>query len=400
MKRVLFVDDDPPILAGLRRMFRGQRGEWDMHFAHSGEEALQLFSETPFDVIVSDMRMPRMDGSQLLEQIRLRFPDTVRIVLSGQSQNEAIMRCIGPAHQFLSKPCVPEQLCQTISRACRLKEHLTNPALQKLVTKIDNLPVLGDLYQRLVTELQRPDSSISQVAELIASDLSMTAKVLQLVNSSFFGLPQRITDPKQAVSLLGLNLIQTMVLSAGVFFHPGAQVPARFCLESLVHHCLAVGWRARAIAQQESPDPRFIEDALLAGMMHDVGKLVLATGVTSAYGEVLEKVHQQGANPLDAERERFGVTHADVGGFLLELWGLPATIVEGVVFHHRPADVATQGLSLAGIVHVANALETTPSGDMARPPSPPLDWEFVERAGWRDKLEGWRQLPVRPGGAM
>ena len=399
MKRVLFVDDDPPILAGLRRMFRGQRGEWDMHFAHSGEEALRLFSESPFDVVVSDMRMPRMDGSQLLEQIRLKFPDTVRIILSGQSQNEAIMRCVGPAHQFLSKPCVPELLCQTITQACRLKEHLANPVLQKLVTRIDNLPVLSDLYQRLVTELQRPDSSLSQVAELIASDLSMTAKVLQLVNSSFFGLPQRVTDPKQAVSLLGLNLIQSMVLSAGVFFHPGAKLPAGFALESLVHHSLAVGWRARAIASHESQNPRFVEDALLAGMMHDVGKLVLATGMTEEYGHVLERVHQSGANPLDAEREYFGVTHADVGGFLLELWGLPAQVVEGVVFHHRPDEVVPAGLHLAGIVHVANALETTPSGDLATPPSPPLDREFVERVGWTDKLDGWRQLPVRPGGA-
>jgi DNA-binding NarL/FixJ family response regulator len=199
MKRVLFVDDDPLILSGLRRMLRDQRQEWEMCFACSGEDALRMLAEIPCDVVVSDMRMPQMDGAELLSRVRSMFPDTVRIVLSGQSDKEAILKCVGPAHQFLSKPCVPERLRETIQRACAVKGVLKSTELRTLVSQIDNLPSIPKVYERLISELRGPDVSIEDVANLIAADVGMTAKILQLVNSSFFGLPQRVTNLSHAV---------------------------------------------------------------------------------------------------------------------------------------------------------------------------------------------------------
>ena len=106
-KRLLFVDDEAMVLSGLRRALHGMRAEWDMHFVDGAEAALKILDEMPFDVVVSDMRMPKMDGAQLLERVKMRHPDVIRMVLSGQSSRAAVLRSLAPAHQFLSKPCDP-----------------------------------------------------------------------------------------------------------------------------------------------------------------------------------------------------------------------------------------------------------------------------------------------------
>ncbi|MBC8317540.1 MAG: response regulator [Desulfobulbaceae bacterium] len=119
-KRILFVDDEPNILVGLRRMLRSLRKEIDMEFAESGKEALQVMSKASFDVVVSDMRMPGMDGAELLTEVRRLYPDTIRIILSGYAAAEAIMRTETIVHQFLHKPCEPQNIKDTLLRSCQL----------------------------------------------------------------------------------------------------------------------------------------------------------------------------------------------------------------------------------------------------------------------------------------
>ena len=158
--KILFVDDEANILAGLRRMLRSQRDQWSMHFASSGEEALSKMQAESFDVVVSDMRMPGMDGAELLTRVSKLYPNTVRLVLSGQSEHERIFRAIGPAHQFMAKPCEPQVLIDTIRRACDLQGQLSSESLTQLVSQLSHLPSLPTTYREVVEELESDEASL------------------------------------------------------------------------------------------------------------------------------------------------------------------------------------------------------------------------------------------------
>ena len=355
--RILFVDDEANVLSGLRRMLRGQRKEWEMQFAGGGTEALSAMERETFDVIVSDMRMPGMDGAELLTRVSELYPNTVRLILSGQSEHEKIFRAIGPAHQFMSKPCDPDVLISTIQRACGLNGQLRDEALKNLTSQVSSLPSLPRVYRQLVEELESDDASMDRVGEMIGSDIAMTAKVMQLVNSSFFGLPQHVTCPKHAVSLLGLNIIRPIVLTANVFSQYEDQRIEGFSLEQSIQHSLAVATVARSIADSETSDDHVVDDAFIAGMLHDIGKLILAANMADDYAESLSIAKSEHLPLWKAEKQVFGTTHAEIGAHLLGLWGLPNPIVEAVAYHHRPGDACSSGFTPLAAVHVADVLQ-------------------------------------------
>ena len=353
---VLFVDDESNVLSGLRRLLRGQRSEWDMEFASSGSEALQLMEKRPVDVIVSDMRMPHMNGAELLAKVAKDYPKTVRLILSGQSENEKILRSIGPAHQFLSKPCDPDVLIATIQRACGLQNQLQHPTLRQVVAQISFLPSLPALYRNLVHELESDSSSMEQIGAMIGGDIAMSAKVLQLVNSSFFGLAQHVSCPKHAVALLGLNVIRPLVLLAGAYSQCDNPDLDGYSLEKSIQHSLSVATLARKIASSQSSNNQLIDDSFIAGMMHDIGKLILAVNMRERYQEILLRARDTKTSIWRTEIETLGTSHAEIGAYLLTLWGFPNSIVEAVAWHHQPSLMPSPIFSPLTAVHFANAL--------------------------------------------
>ena len=356
-KHILFVDDEGFVLAALRRLLRSHRDLWDVDFAESGQLALQKMDERPFDVIVSDMRMPGMDGPELLAEVRKRHPRTVRIILSGQSDEDVRLRAVGPAHQYLSKPCDPKMLVHTVTRACMLRDRLESGPLRRLVSQIEALPSLPNIFKELLTELRSGHACVERVAEIIAGDIAMTAKVLQLVNSSFFGLAQRITDPRQAVKWLGIKKIEPLVLTAGIFSQVEDTHLCGLDYPAFANHSLAVATRARDIVVQVSDIAEDAEDAFLAGMLHDWGKLVLAANLPAQYEEAMDAASQQFVPLWQAEMDTFAASHAEVGAYLAGLWGLPDPIVEAIAFHHEPHQAPSREFTPLAAVHVANALE-------------------------------------------
>ncbi len=190
-KRILFVDDEPRVLEALRDLLRRYRNNWDMVFVTSGEQALVETERSHFDVVVSDMRMPQMDGAELLHRLQKTKPHIVRIILSGYSEVEAAMRAVPVAHQFLAKPVEPRKLESVIERACNLQALLQNEEIRSLASKLNNLPSVPKLYADLNRLLAGDNVSSEQVARLVEQDPAMCAKILQLVNSSFFGFPQK-----------------------------------------------------------------------------------------------------------------------------------------------------------------------------------------------------------------
>jgi len=390
--RVLFVDDEPNVLSGLRRVLHGMRSEWEMTFVGSGAEALEALEREPHHVVVSDMRMPGMDGAQLLNEVLRRHPQIVRIVLSGYSDKELVMRAVGATHQYLSKPCEPEVLKQAVTSALSLQELLHDePSLMPLIARVEKLPSLPSLYTEVVAELQTPEPSMHKIAQIITQDPAMAAKVMQLVNSALFNFSKRISDLDRAVSLMGLDAIKSLVLSAKVFDEFDAKTMGNFSMERLWNHSSAVGGLAKRICVEERTDKEVAGNAMTAGLLHDVGKLILAANLPDEYRRVREMAEREGYALSMVEELEFGATHAGLGAYLLGIWGLPESIVQAVAFHHEPANCpATGTFNAIGAVHVANVLVHEESGNGEI--SDEIDEDYLEALGLTSRVPRWREL--------
>lgn len=387
------MDDEPNVLEGLSRMLRPMRKEWDMAFAKSGQEALDMMAKEPFDVIVSDMRMPGMDGATLLTRVTEEYPQTVRFILSGQSDRETIFRSVGSSHQFLAKPCDADVLKNTVDRAFALRDLLSGPAVKGFVSQMLTLPTLPEAYAKLVKELESPDCSISRVGEIVEADVGMTAKILQWVNSAYFGVRQHVLRATQAVSLLGLDTVKSLVLTVGIFSQAAkTNLPRRFHLERLWHHSVAVGAYARTISDCEGTDVKETSEGFTAGILHDVGMLVLASTISTEYDEILRAVQEQDVLLSEAERDHLGATHAEIGAYLLGLWGLPDPIVEALAFHHRPIQCLGRAFSPLTAVHVANCIEYEIHAGNKPKEQPALDLGYLSKLGLQDRLTPWRDV--------
>jgi HD-like signal output (HDOD) protein len=388
MKKILFVDDEQKVLQGLQRTLRPMRHEWEMEFVSSGQEALEMLSKMPFDVIVTDMRMPGMDGLQLLKEVMKKNQNIVRIVLSGQTEHEAFLSSDLIAHRFMSKPCDVEALKVTIAQACKLENLLADETLKKIVLQLESLPTLPSLYTEIVDALQSPNTSIERIGQIISKDIGMTAKVLKLVNSAFFGLRRKISSPTEAVVFLGLNTIKALVLSYSVF-SAFDNVKLRGFSDNLWRHSLLVGSYAKQIATAEKCESRIISDALIAGMLHDIGKLILAANVSELFTKAITMANERKMCSWDAEQEIFHGTHAEVGAYLIGLWGVSDSILEAIAFHHAPLKSNDKTFNLVTALHVADVF-----GNEAYPVEYvdiQVDNAYISNLGLAERLSVWKE---------
>lgn len=390
-KNILFVDDEENVLNGLRRMLHSQRHEWHMAFANSGVEALDILQRESFDIVVSDMRMPGMDGVELLEKIRLNHPETVRIILSGYADKEAALRTISSIHQFLPKPCPPDLLVSILQRAFALGSLLRDPRMKKIVSQMHTLPSLSTLYDEVVRELQSTDASLRDVADLIARDVGMSAKILHLANSAFFGFHQRVLSPQQATVLLGLDMLRILVFSIRIFQSFPKDKLGGIDLEMMWEHSVLVARMAQRIAISESADEEIVEGALLSGLFHDIGKLVFAANLPSQWRTINRVSIGMPATALDLEDKLIGATHAEVGAYLLGLWGLKENIIEAIAWHHMPERSVAAGFTPLMAVHAATMLlRALRSGDETLVRK--LEDGYAAQIGLADRVPLWLQM--------
>lgn len=353
MKRILFVDDESRILDGIRRMLHGDRERWDVQFALCGEAALKACEAGAFDVIISDIRMPGMDGATLLGHVRDRFPGTARIVLSGHSEIALATRTIPVAHRFLTKPCNASELQSMIERVCTLQDVLCAPEIRNLIGTVGALPSLSSTYTALTQALSRSDTSIDQVAEILEHDVAMTAKVLQLVNSAFFGLAQAVTSVQKAVSHLGMETIKNLVLVSEAFnvFVPDSRIP-QSVFEDIQRHAQMTA----AVAVVLPMDSKTRDITILSALLQDAGRLVLASKMPDKFCSVLARVKECGCEPIQAEEEILGTSHAEIGAYLLGLWGLSELAVEAIAHHHHPTRIPHSSFDSSVALYVAGLL--------------------------------------------
>jgi HD-like signal output (HDOD) protein len=398
-KTLLLVDDEPMVLSGLRRSLHSMLDEWTMEYAVGGDKALEAMARHPFDVVVTDMRMPGMNGAQLLNEVRRRSPQTVRVALSGQCDRKTIMSAIGSTHQYISKPCDARELKTTINHAIALRNRLHTPSVTKIVSQLKTIPSLPDAYHAMMEELLSAEPRLDKLASLVAADMGMTAKCLQLVNSAFFGLRAPVSNIFRALNLLGLDMLKSLVLETHIFsafandtFHPSE-------MSWLWEHSFAVGTYARRIAGRNDASPLAVDEAATAGLLHETGKLILASGMGKEYKLALDLMSQTGISLVEAEREVFGCSHAEVGAYLLGLWGLSDCVVEAVAWHLNPcAAPAAPSLghpSALAAVHAACAYHS-PRAPSRLSSCLELDHEYLTAMGLAEEEQAWNELCSQP----
>lgn len=390
-KSILFVDDEPNILAGFKRMFRFLWHEVNFHFVESGEEALAFIAAKHVDVIVSDMRMPGMDGATLLLIVQERYPHIVRFMLCGHSNRELIMRTRGVVHQLLTKPISQKALKEALARGCAFQDLMQNVHVKSMISRVGNLPKIPAAYTELQRKLQDPECPLTEIADIISRDLAMSAKVLQLVNSSFFGFRQKIDSLARAVNLLGFDVVKTLALVVGAFSELKPVANTSVPIQTLLGHSLCVAGFAKTIVEAETDAKDEADNAFTAGFVHDVGKLLFLSSVPQEYEKVIRLAREQELECFQAEKQVLNADHAATGGYLVGTWGLPGPVVEAVAFHHKLNHYPEPSFCTAVAVHVADVLyhQLNPHPQCI---PPPLNLDYLVRAGLADRFDHWRAL--------
>jgi HD-like signal output (HDOD) protein/ActR/RegA family two-component response regulator len=325
--KVLFVDDEVRVLEALERSLEMLLDDdWELEFVDSGAAALARLAAQEFDALVTDMRMPGIDGAELLARARELAPRTVRIVLSGQMEPSNAMRAMEYAHQILGKPCKAELVLDVLRSSTRFRELLERDGFRRAVIGIDHLPAAPTTYRQIEAELAGPTASAATVAAIVARDPGLSARMLQVANSPYFGGGRRIDDIRQAIARLGLQMISGLALAA-VFDRSDCD-SRELDLTGLARMALRTATICGRLSKTDSAH------AYLAGMLTEVGQVVLGITQAEAYDDVMQRAPHHPERLAGVEREVWGVGHAEVGAYLLALWGIPDVVVDAVAGHH------------------------------------------------------------------
>jgi HD-like signal output (HDOD) protein len=382
MKTVLFVDDEREILDSLKLLLRKEKDQYELHFFQRADEALEFMSQHGADVLVSDLRMPGMNGCALLQRAQEDHPEVARVLFSGAGREDAV-RLAPYAHQFLPKPCEPQVFRAVVQRACAIQSVLSSPVMRAEMGSIGTLPSPPQTYLDLSKLLESDEVNLGAVSKIVERDPAISAKVLQLANSAFFCPPRPLKRITDAVQRLGATTIRALVAGIDALGRFGKRfdVPD-FSPATLQDQAIRTSLICKAIA----PDA-LREEAMLAGILHDVGLLALASTRPEALTRSLAIAAERGIPHHQAQREVFGFTQAAAGGYLLGLWGLPNVIVEAVVGHQEPYALEGNVLDTATVVHVASALVL--AADRGLEPSTLIDMNHLRRLKVDDRLPEW-----------
>jgi HD-like signal output (HDOD) protein len=363
----------------------------------SGDEAIAALEQQHFDLVVSDVRMPGMDGGQLLTVVKQRWPTSMRIIVSGYSDPVQAVRLTSLAHQYVAKPCDGRELENIIERCFHLQELLGQEALRKVVGRIGKLPAMPKTYGLLQSALAQPTVTAAEIGDIVNADAAIASKVLQITNSAFFRLRKPMVRIKDAVTYLGFATVRNLVLSAEIF----SQWQAPKGLgdvdpDRLQTHAQSAAAACKALAGgRASPD-----DAWLAGLLHDIGYWILIQECPKELARAIELARSDGLPLLECERRITGATHAEIGAYLLGLWGLPYAIVEAVALHHTPKAIAPHSYDLVSALAISHSLIDSANSFAIFPPSPGADSVDASYLAGLDAPFDWQTAQTRVAHAL
>lgn len=350
-KSILFVDDEIQILKALKRLFL--QSDYRIFLAESGQEALQILEREEIDLLATDMRMPGMDGFKLLTIVKEKYPGIIRLIVSGYADEKLIIKAIesGYARMYLLKPWDNDYFKGVIEQMFEIKDVLDGKSLFQAISSIQSLPAAPLIYEKL-RKLIENDANMAEVADLIEQDQSIAAKVLHIANTAFYGA--RTGSIKQAVMYLGLSNLKNVVLTT--VLHNSLKLdidPGVFNKDLLWKHASLTN-RLVSLFHEKLLNSKIKEICASAGLLHDIGKIALINCNPKAYEEVIRRAVAEKTDFVDIENQVLGSNHEEIGGYLLNWWGLPYPIVEITLFHHVPLSEKVINKELACIVHIAD----------------------------------------------
>ncbi len=389
-KKICFVGFSGEELESLQAALPRVAGIWDCVFFPEGSLALVAMGAGPVDAVVACAGKGSLDGAEFMHQAAAQQPRVLRLILGHVADQELIISCIGATHQFIARPCKPEDLIWTVQRALSLDACMSSDQIRALAPKLRRLPSMPATYFEVLKQVESASATVQSVGEVIMRDPAITARLLQMVNSAAFALAQKVTDPMDAVSLLGMETVKSLVLCLQVFSQNEAAKYSGVSLDQIWEHSLNVARIAREITLFQTGDPLQANEAFTAGLLHDVGRIVMASNLPKEYVETVKAAKEQ-ARPLHVqEAAQFGVHHAQVGAYLLGLWGMPAAFVEAAALHHAPSRTPAHEFSLLTAVHVADvfAHENDKSGLV----QPKLDPNYMSALGLDGQEAIWKEI--------
>jgi putative nucleotidyltransferase with HDIG domain len=388
---ILFVDENQDVLDGFKRVLFKMRKEWDMDFVSGAESALEKLEQKSYNAVISDINMYGLSGVQLFEIVRENHPEIARIFISESADMKILIEVLGTAHQFLVKPVDPQLLKHTLNRVMSLRNYLKDSKLSKLVNKIVSLPSQPEVHLQLHQAIST--SSLKEIAKIIEQDPAITAKLLQLVNSPFLGIRERIESIHHAITMIGLDILNALVLSLEIFSKFHLTGLSRKELDEIYNHCRSVAHYARIIAIEITNDRTTANDAYIGGLLHDIGKVLILSKFNDLYFKIKNhylqsqrKSDQVKIFSFQVEKEILGVCHAKLGAYLLALWGLPEILVETTAYHHNIGEYYCKMFSPVTAVHIADAVKRSETDSTNTTTELPLGLDLAYLEGLNMKI--------------
>lgn len=353
---ILIIDEDPAALERYRETLAPKSAHWSVTCISSAEEAVARVREQAPDLVIAALAVNQGQGAQLLSEIEAVAPNTQRFITATAEDRPKLEATFGSAFQFLPTSCPADRLITEIQRCVAIDTWLGNARVKQLVAKMGEFPSLPPIYLKVVNALNSRDASAAAVAQAISGDLAISAKVLQTVNSSYYGFDEKVSNITQAVGILGIDCVKTLVLAIQVFSRLGRTTEQKALTDQLWHHSMSVAVIAKRVAEHETGDEKAGEEAYSAGLMHDIGKLVLLNAAPEPFKQARDLARQKAIPLWQAENVVIGCNHAETGAYLLARWGMPANLTEAVALHHEPINSFGKRFSALAAVHIANAL--------------------------------------------
>ncbi len=350
------------------------------------------------NVVVANYQLPELDGAELLNRLRVANPKTIRFIAAAEAQKDQVVCHVLGGHQFLAVPFDRNTLKGSIERSMTVDYGMSN-SMRELVGRIRTFPTIPSLYLEIVNALKDPNASTEDIGAIIAKDMAMTTKLVQVLNSAYFGLPRTITDPTEAVGILGFETVKSLTMTVKLLSQYDKVKPVYFSIDQIWRHSTSVARTARVMALLETGDNECSATAYTAGLMHDLGKVILAANFDEQYQGAHAVARRQQVPLWEVEKDIFGASHGEIGAYLLSLWGMSAEVVQVAALHHNPQNAGDKGFTPLTAVHVANALEYEGIADNDDLPVAVLDATYLRQLKLEERVDLWRDARSDPGAA-
>ena len=363
--------------------------DWDVERFDSPVAAGAALGNDPFDVVVALAGMPTEEGLTLLVQTRDVAPEAVRLLVTADPGTRATVSLNRVAHEHMVGQITVEQLEEVYQRSAAMHQHLSSVRLRSAMAKVQSLPAFPRMYNQIVQELERSDGDLARIAQVVMQDPGLTARVLQLVNSPFYGLRRQVHDTAQAVGLLGIQNLLSMVLATEVFTDFDSS-SARLNVNRMWTHAATTALWAKRIVEYENRTLEEANMAFVAGILHDSGRMILGSNFPLQHANVVSQLENDEApDIISIERALLGASHAEAGAYLLDTWELPTLIVEAVAYHHEPSRSDVVRFTPLTAVHVAEVFQQEVGADGIEREFG-FDMVHLEKLGVAERVDQWR----------